>query len=268
MTMTNNTIPNVPRELLADLLGNDHDKRIMAERHLLAMLANAPSPAGVDGLEVVAYLIGGEPSLTPCRVLGVVNEPLCHLPDAQAIIDGLRGEVAAQRVKTCIALKERNDAREERDAALVECERRQMQLAACGVVALANTIESAGEARQMHPDYMSASCSDVAGAVDRELALRTERDRTARRIAELETELEGEREYGDREELRANGYAADLVATTNKLSTSRERVREIEDLLREVSGWIDRSSKVYRHHATSVILYRIDAALSAGKKGE
>lgn len=40
----NNTINSVPRELLADLLGNDHDKRIMAERHLLAMLANAPSP--------------------------------------------------------------------------------------------------------------------------------------------------------------------------------------------------------------------------------
>lgn len=37
-----NTIANVPRELLADLLGNDHDKRIMAERHLLAMLAAAP----------------------------------------------------------------------------------------------------------------------------------------------------------------------------------------------------------------------------------
>ena len=48
--MTNETIANVPRELLADLLGNDHDKRIMAERHLLAMLANAPSPAGVDRL--------------------------------------------------------------------------------------------------------------------------------------------------------------------------------------------------------------------------
>lgn len=88
--------------------------------------------------------------------------------------------------KPCIALKERNDAREERDAALVECERLQMQLAACGVVALANTIESASEARQMHPDYMSASCSDVAGAVDREIALRTERDQQARRIGELE----------------------------------------------------------------------------------
>ena len=41
--MTTTVINNVPRELLADLLGNDHDKRIMAERHLLAMLANAPA---------------------------------------------------------------------------------------------------------------------------------------------------------------------------------------------------------------------------------
>ena len=31
------------REVLADLLGNDHDKRIMAQRHLLAMLATAPA---------------------------------------------------------------------------------------------------------------------------------------------------------------------------------------------------------------------------------
>ena len=73
-----------------------------------------------------------------------------------------------------------------RDEELAECERLRMQLAACGVVALANTIESAGEARQMHPDYMSASCSDVADAVDREIALRTERDQHAQRIGELE----------------------------------------------------------------------------------
>lgn len=48
-------------------------------------------------------------------------------------------------------------------------ERLQMQLAACGVVALANTPESAARARDMHPDYMSASCSDVMRAVDREM---------------------------------------------------------------------------------------------------
>ncbi len=48
-------------------------------------------------------------------------------------------------------------------------ERLQMQLVACGVVALANTPESAARARDMHPDYMSASCSDVMRAVDREM---------------------------------------------------------------------------------------------------
>lgn len=90
-----NTINNVPRELLADLLGNDHDKRIMAERHLLAMLANAPSPAGVDGLSVVAYRVSlpGEPELGTWLDEDAENEPqmclhepLCRLSDALAAI--------------------------------------------------------------------------------------------------------------------------------------------------------------------------------------
>ena len=229
MTAMTNTIPNVPRELLADLLGNDHDKRIMAERNLLAMLANAPSPAGVDGLEVVGYLFQHEETGNVMSVDAQqvdwgfeANNPrlhrVCALADydkAQAIIDGLRGEVGAQRVKTCTALKERNDAREERDAALVECERRQMQLAACGVVALANTIESAGEARQMHPDYMSASCSDVADAVDREIALRTERDQQAQRIGELEGLL---REV--RDTYRAAIHWEDLRSTMKRIDVA------------------------------------------------
>ena len=102
--MTNNTILNVSRELLADLLGNDHDKRIMAERHLLAMLANAPSPAGVDVLEVIGWYtedhLDDKSATTYSRevanrwlakgwpVIGIANES-----DAQAIIDGLRGGV-------------------------------------------------------------------------------------------------------------------------------------------------------------------------------
>ena len=55
-----------------------------------------------------------------------------------------------------------------------ECERLRMQLVACGVVALSNTPESAAKARDMHPDYMSASCQDVMRAVDSEMALRAE----------------------------------------------------------------------------------------------
>ena len=55
-----------------------------------------------------------------------------------------------------------------------EIERLRMQLAACGVVAMANTPESAAKVRDMHADYKSASCDDVARAVDREMALRAE----------------------------------------------------------------------------------------------
>jgi len=62
-----------------------------------------------------------------------------------------------------------------------ELETERMRLAACGVVAMANTRESAEKARQMHPDYMSASCQDVMRAVDAEMGYRE-------RIAELEAD--------------------------------------------------------------------------------
>ena len=192
-----NTIPNVPRELLERAwraLANSATGREIgayldadpcapgcAETCVRASMCaacsadlSAPSPAGVDGLVAV--------KVWEADADWDDHELVVRLSAAQAIIDGLRGEVAAQRVKTCTALKER-------DAAATECERSRMQLVACGVVALSNTIESAGKARQMHPDYMSASCSDVAGAVDREIALRTERDQQAQRIGELERAL-------------------------------------------------------------------------------
>lgn len=128
--MTNNTIPNVQRELLANLLGNDHDKRIMAERHLLAMLANAPSPAGVDGLDVVSNWVlfdaeADKPYIKKMLPEGFLaffdceedarrakaNNPgtdykridRVKAEDAQAIIDGLRGDAAT--------LKEQSETR-------------------------------------------------------------------------------------------------------------------------------------------------------------
>jgi hypothetical protein len=53
-----------------------------------------------------------------------------------------------------------------------ELERERMRLAACGVVALADTPASAAQARDMHPDYRSASCDDVARRVDECIQLR------------------------------------------------------------------------------------------------
>jgi hypothetical protein len=65
-----------------------------------------------------------------------------------------------------------HQAADEIERLRADLEREQLRLAACGVVALANTPESAAKARQMHDDYRSASCDDVARAVDREMALR------------------------------------------------------------------------------------------------
>ena len=59
-------------------------------------------------------------------------------------------------------------------AADLECER--MRLVACSVVANADTPESAAKAREMHPDYRSAACDDVARRVDECIALRKEND--------------------------------------------------------------------------------------------
>lgn len=134
----NNTINNVPREptIERDIFGVMHIKlgdfdfiqiqyqypytdnagtKALAER--IAALLSAPSPAGLDGLEVVAWRIGfpnnagykvyeqrqpwayeqyGVPSVIVYEV-----QELCHLSAAQAIIDGLRGE--NERIRLNIA---------------------------------------------------------------------------------------------------------------------------------------------------------------------
>jgi chromosome segregation ATPase len=53
-----------------------------------------------------------------------------------------------------------------------ELEREQMRLAACGVVAMANTPDTAAKARDILPEYRSASCDDVARIVDENMKLR------------------------------------------------------------------------------------------------
>jgi hypothetical protein len=53
-----------------------------------------------------------------------------------------------------------------------ELETARMQLAACGVVALADTPLSAKVARTMNEEYMSASCNDVIRVVDNVIRMR------------------------------------------------------------------------------------------------
>ena len=64
-----------------------------------------------------------------------------------------------------------------------ELERERICHAACGVIALSNTPESAATMRQMKDEYRSASVQDVCNAVDREMALRVERDSLAAELA-------------------------------------------------------------------------------------
>ena len=118
--MTNNTLPNVPRELLADLLGNDHDKRIMAERHLLAMLANAPSPANhVEDVRamVAAPSPAGVDGLSQRIRPGVEAAPwVCdEVKKLEAIIDGLRGEADQWQQLCAEAQVQRDDYQSQRD---------------------------------------------------------------------------------------------------------------------------------------------------------
>jgi hypothetical protein len=78
------------------------------------------------------------------------------------------------------------------DRLTAELETERNRLAACGVIALADTPQSAAEARKMHPDYRSASLSDVERRVDECIRLRAElaearaeNGRQAATIAEL-----------------------------------------------------------------------------------
>lgn len=69
-------------------------------------------------------------------------------------------------------------------------------------------------------------------------------------------------EVADLRSMLATVSQAGLRVRTER-DQQAQRIGELEGLLREVHGWIDESARVYRHNSTSVMLYRIDAALSA-----
>jgi hypothetical protein len=108
-----------------------------------------------EDVEVVAWLntLTGDTTSHPVAVMdwddeGEPVQSLMTVAQHQRITEALRAELETERIR----------------------------LAACGVVAMANTPESLARARDMHPDYMSASCQDVMRAVDAEIELRAERD--------------------------------------------------------------------------------------------
>ena len=122
--MTNNTIPNVPCELLETLIEQhitSHGFTNHTARQAQLILC-APSPAGVDGLEVVGwYRMDGRKDITPypsvCATwhkMGV-KVGAAYSDSAHAIIDGLRGEVAELRSMLATVSKAGLRVRTERD---------------------------------------------------------------------------------------------------------------------------------------------------------
>jgi len=116
-----------------------------------------------------------------------------------------------------------------------ELERERIRLAACGVVAKADTPESAKKARDMHPDYHSASLDDVISMVD---ALMAERARQARsqEVAEPAPVAGGLMERGK--------LAIDIALydeDDHQWNESRAAILEVAKWLREqgtpASGW-------------------------------
>lgn len=84
-----------------------------------------------------------------------------------------------------------------------QLERERMRLAACGVVAMSDTQESAARNRDMHADYKSASCDEVARRVDECMTLRTQlaaREANVARLREalVAVETEGLRNHNTR----------------------------------------------------------------------
>jgi len=71
-----------------------------------------------------------------------------------------------------------------------------MRLAACSVVALANSPKSAANARNMHDNYKSASLDDVIRAVDREMKLRADNKMLLSVLEEIASDVDGSWQQG------------------------------------------------------------------------
>lgn len=106
-----------------------------------------------------------------------------------------------------------------------ELERERLRLAACGAVAMSDTPESAAKNRDMHEDYKSASCDDVARRVDECIRLRADVARLTDHLRKANSSAEHfEREWylrGDEIE-RLEAEKADAVKDAERWRFTRD----------------------------------------------
>lgn len=121
---------------------------------------------------------------------------------------GSADEIHLRGLKAVIALAQPEpEGVEDRIVKLeADLERERLRLAACSVVALADTPESAAKARDMLPEYHSASLADVIRQIDALMELRA----TLKSQAPTDKELEPEPEELTDEELEAIAGAAEI----------------------------------------------------------
>lgn len=114
------------------------------------------------------------------------------------LIERLRGP--------CPSIPAMRDAADEIERLTAELESERMRLVACGVVALANTTDSASRERDMLPEYRSASLDAIERAVDSEMQLRDERDELRRKLAEAEQDARRYRYLRDQQAGEVDDY--------------------------------------------------------------
>ena len=130
-----------------------------------------------------------------------LRRPVTRINAEVALLAEAAGTAADEIERLTACLKKANDQAEhferewylrgdEIERLTAELETERMRLTACGVAALANTADSAARARDIRPEYRSASLDDVERAVDREIQLRDERDELRRQLAEAEMDAE------------------------------------------------------------------------------
>ena len=143
--------------------------------------------------------------------------------------DNLRAQVADLEASPMseealdILRSENTTLRAQLDFTRYNLETERVRLAACGVVALSNTPESAVKARQMLPEYRSGSCDDVAKMVDEQMDLRAKLAAAEARADRLAGKL---RMIADGRVLSRSFTHAEVVAAYQK--HARAALAEVE----------------------------------------